>query len=801
MIAGNKLRLLAGFLVLLLACPTPELWAKSNTKKAEKLMKLGHEAESKQEYEVALEYYSQALELNPSQPAYQLAVRRVRFQAGSVHVKNGQKLREAGQIEQALGEFQKGFLLDPSSAIALQEVRRTQEMIDRNRKGNVSGADATLTPADLERKKTLERISSMMSVPELKPITGQISTLKMNNQPPKVLYETVGKLAGINVVFDPSYQFSGKNVNLDISNTSLEEALDYVAMLTKTFWKPIGPNTIFVAEDNVTKRRDYEDQVVKVFYLRNITSVQEFQEIVTAVRSVTDIRRMFTYNAQNAVMCRGTVDQVALAEKLFHDLDKPKAEVVVDVIVMTSNSDRSRTLAAGLVSNGTTGLALSTSFSPSSGVTNGTSTGSTGTGTSTTGTTTTTGATGTTTGTTGTGTSSTSASVSLGQLGRVSFNDWQTTLPGALFQATMSDSLTRVLQSPEVRASDGQKVDLKIGEKYPYATGSFQPGVGTVGVSPLVSTQFNFADVGVNVTMTPHIHGNDEVTLHISVELSNIATTLNLGGLSQPVIATNKEETELRLRDGEVSLLGGLMQNQDQNTLAGIPGIINIPVLGNLISSNRYKDVQRNELLIAIIPHIVRTPNIEPVDLRGVAAGTDQTVKVSYQPKTEALPAPAPAAPAAPAPAAPAAPVPVVPNGPASLALVAPPAPVALSSSVVVTLEGRNIQDLFVAPLRLKWDPKLLRLDKVAPGTLIGDGGPQTNPPSIDIRNDAGEASIVLSRVAGSSGVSGSGQLATLTFVGVGKGSGTISVLDAAFKDSKQQPIAVTAPNIAITVQ
>ena len=135
-----------------------------------------------------------------------------------------------------------------------------------------------------------------------------------------------------------------KNANLDLNNATLDEALDYIAMLTKTFWKPISANAIFVTDDNVTKRRDYEDEVVKVFYLKNPTSVQEFQEIVTSVRSVTDVRRMFTYNAQNAVMVRDTVDKVALVEKLFHDMDKPKAEVVVDLIVMEANSSKTRTL-------------------------------------------------------------------------------------------------------------------------------------------------------------------------------------------------------------------------------------------------------------------------------------------------------------------------------------------------------------------------------------------------------------------------------------------------------------------------
>src|SRR5690606_22308806 len=145
-----------------------------------------------------------------------------------------------------------------------------------------------------------ERVSRMMPTPQLRPINPQLTTLKMNNQPVRVLYETVGKLAGINVVFDPEYQAPpGKsNYTIDLSNATLEEALDFIAIQTKSFWKPLSSNTIFVTNDNVTKRRDYEDYVVKVFFIKNATTVQELQEITTTIRSVTEIRRAFAYNSQ-----------------------------------------------------------------------------------------------------------------------------------------------------------------------------------------------------------------------------------------------------------------------------------------------------------------------------------------------------------------------------------------------------------------------------------------------------------------------------------------------------------------------
>lgn len=780
--------------VALLFLPVDGLQAK--TRKGDKFYKLGAKAEAKKEYDAALEYYEKALDTDPQETIYELAARRVRLEAGQQHVLAGKKLLEGHELEPALAEFQKAFAADPGSMVAFQDIDETKQLIAQKLK---NPNETPMTSAEKAQKESLEMIQSLQPVPELKPVTNQISLLKMNNQPPKVLYETVGKLAGINVLFDPQMQ-PGKNANLDLNNVSLQEALDYIALLTKTYWKPVSSNAIFVTEDNVTKRRDYEDEVVKVFYLKNPTSTQEFQEIVTAVRSVTDVRRMFQFNAENAIVVRDTVDKVALVEKLLHDLDKPKPEVVVDVIVMDVSSDVSRQIGAGLVSNGTNGLALPITFSPTNPITSTTSTGVNGTGG--TGATTTLGS--STTGTTGTGT--TGSSVALSQL-HLSTNQFSTSLPGALLQAVMSDSRTKIQESPELRVSDGQKASLKIGEKYPYATGSFQPGVGTVGVSPLVSTQFQFVDVGVNVELTPHVHGDSEVTLHVSVDISDIANTLNLGGLSQPVIGQKKNEADIRLKDGEVSLIGGLMQDQDTNVIGGIPGLVNIPILGKYLFGNVSKDHSREQLMIAMIPHIVRKPDITGLDMREVAAGTDADVKVTFGPRpaagepsnsgtSAANAAPVNSVPPATRPAV----TPATPGGAPTLSFTPGTVHAPLSSQVKLVLEARNMSDLASVPVKVRWDPKILRLEMISPGALLIQDG-NIIAPSLDIRNDTGDASIEVNRVAGSAGVNGTGPLLQLTFTAVGKGTGNVTVTEAGLKNSKRQPIAVQPPSVAVEVQ
>src|SRR4029453_10127538 len=181
-----------------------------------------------------------------------------------------------------LAEFEKAYAIDPSSTIAEQEIRRTRAILEREKKQalspeGVKPEERGLTGVEIARKDTQDRLDRITSVPELKPLSARPIDLKMNNQPMKVLFETVGKLAGINVVFDPDIPSGGKPLSVEFNGSSIEEALDYISTLTKSFWEPLSPNTIFVTQDNTTKRRDYEDQVVKVFYLKNVSTAQELQ--------------------------------------------------------------------------------------------------------------------------------------------------------------------------------------------------------------------------------------------------------------------------------------------------------------------------------------------------------------------------------------------------------------------------------------------------------------------------------------------------------------------------------------------
>ncbi len=783
--------------LLLLVAVGALLYAKD---KGTKDFKEAEAAVAKQDWDKALQLYMSALDKNPNNLAYTIGMRRARFQAGQMHVNRGQKLRADGKVEDAMAEFQRAIIADPSSAIAIQELKRTQAMLEEKKRGPRPGenaSDLNLTPAERERRADDRRVASIEAPPELSPAVARIPPIKMNNQPPKVLYETIGKMAGINVVFDSQYTAPQRNSNVDIAtNTPIEQAFDYLAMLTHTFWKPISPNTIFVAEDNVTKRRDYEDEVVKVFYVTNVTSVQEFQEIATTIRTVAEIRRVFTYNAQKALIVRGTADQVALTEKLIHDLDKPKSEVVVDVIVMQVNSNYSRSLAATIASGGTAGLQQAISFLPQATPAS-------------------------TNSTTGVTTPASSASGTIGLGGPISINQFQTSLPGAIINAVMSDARTKTLNKPQVRASDGMKVELIIGSRIPYATGSFSSGVSvSSSVSPLVSTQFNYADVGLKLSVTPQIHSAQECTLHIEVEVSDVQQYVNIGGISQPVIEQNKNTADIRLRDGEVNLLSGLSQNSEGSTVGGLPGLTNIPILGQFLFGSSTKTKLTSELMIALIPHIIRTPDYTAENLKGIYAGSDQVVKLYYAPKAEesGTPANPPAAnhPAAAPPATAPAVVPGVPEVTAPRPPVPELHPAAAGSTQVrfapatveaklnepvnVSVQIENAGDLFsAAPIRIKYDPAILKLNNATPGELFSrDGVPITSVK--DIRNEVGEATVTIARAPGTKGISGTGSVLILNFTAIGKGTGTVTLPELNLKNFQLQPVTATPGVLTVKV-
>src|SRR6202140_5368571 len=302
--------------------------------KAKDLFAKGQDAEARQQYEVAYGLFRQAYDLKPKDLRYRAAFERIRFEAATAIVHRGQKLREDGKLDDAVAEFQKALEIDPSLFIARQELNRAVKIINDHRNPPPKAAGP---PAGLERK-----VHDATGPVELAPISNIPITVKMLTTKSDVVYRTVGQLAGINVLFDPDY--TARVINVDLNGVTLEEALEITALESKTFWRPVTPNTIFVAQDNPAKRKELEQSVLKTFYLQNLSQPTELQDVVNAIRAVLDVQRVQQLLSQNALVVRGTPDQIALAEKLVEDLDKARPEVIVDIAVLQVSKDKSRTL-------------------------------------------------------------------------------------------------------------------------------------------------------------------------------------------------------------------------------------------------------------------------------------------------------------------------------------------------------------------------------------------------------------------------------------------------------------------------
>ena len=732
----------------------------------------GKKAETLQDYDAALTFYQKAVKAEPYNANYKIRLDQIRFEAGEWHVKRGVELRKKGDLQGAAGEFQRAQAVDPSSPIAEQELNKTIEMIAEKNRQNDAAADPSGDPDQAQLAQT---------PPQIKPLSrAGINMTTMSNDA-KIVFETICKIAGLTVVFDPD--FPARRITTELNNVTLEQALDIVSLESKAFWKPVTENIIFVIPDQPQKRRDYEEEMVKTFYLSNTFQPQDITEIVTGLRQLLDLKRIQQLNSQNAIIVRATPDALSLMEKMIHDIDKAKPEVVVQVEVLEARTDRLRDL--GILP----GQQATVAFTP-----NGT-TSSSSTGTS----------------------STTSNALSLSQLKHLGTKDYSVTLPGATANAVLTDTYTKIIQNPEIRSVDGQVAKLRIGDRVPVATGSFQAGVGvgsTGGagfVNPLVNTQFQYIDVGVIVEITPRVHPNREVSMKVSIEVSSVTGTSTIGGIQQPIISQRKVEHEIRLKEGEVSVLGGLIQRTDTKTLNGWPGLAKIPLIRYLFSDDK-TDHQEDEVLIVLTPRIVRIPEWTKENLRTVFSGTEASVQVKRESEIHA-PATPPPAPTRQPQQPPVNPNPGAPNAPPTAA----PETGAASQGAKIRFEPRslslkagqtatlgivveNVNDLFSIPLLLQYNPAVISVEEVQHGGFLS-GGTQEIAIVQQVFKEKGQAIISATRQPNTPGVNGSGTLLGIVVKALAAGSSNLSIVQVNAKDSQQKSIQLVTSEATVQVQ
>jgi general secretion pathway protein D len=553
----------AGTLVLLLFLVYPgHVWAES----ARSLYKKGLAAEERGDLEDAYNDFGLAHNKSPEDLRYKMALDRVRATAAEQHVRRGEQLQKGNQPQQALVEFVRALEIDPGYALALQDMQAVKEEMDKKDKKNETEED-DVSAGDLDKPAPPVRLD---------PLSKERVTLHMTEET-RVLYQTVGKLAGISVIIDPEY--ASKRVTLNLQDATPAEALRVLGDVSDTFWKAATHNTIFVAADTRVKRQQLAQMALKTFYLSNVGQASDLNDVVTTLRNVIPNVKIFAVPAQNAIVLRATPDEILLASQLIRSLDLAKPEVLVDVYVMEVRRDKLRNI----------GLSPPTSLTVTA--------------------------------------NNSSTSTTLNQLGRSS--SYSYSIGQAAVEMLLTDSDTRVLQNPSIRAVDGQKAGLKVGLRIPIATGSYT--TATSSTTSAVQTQFQYIDTGVAVEVTPTIHQDRDVTLKMTVEISSQSGTDTIDGVAEPVISQEKAEQVIRIKDGEVSILGGLLQDELNRSVSGWPGAGELPGLKYLFSTQETEKI-RDELVFMLVPHVVRAFDGNSGSAREIDTGSGDTIRLDRIP-------------------------------------------------------------------------------------------------------------------------------------------------------------------------
>jgi general secretion pathway protein D len=666
-----------------------------------------------------------------------------------------------------------------------------------------------------------QELNSIGGPVDLKPLSNEPLTLHYSADA-KIVYQAIGKAAGINVLFDPDY--TAKSITVDLNNESLLDALRIVGTMSNTFWRPITDNTIFVAQNSRQKRTDLDETAVQTFYLTNAWQQNDLTDVQTAVRNILPNIKIYGVPSQNAIVIRGTPDELLLAQKLINDLDKARSEVVVDIAVLEVSKNWERTL--GIAWPSSVGLALQPPTASSTSSTTGTTTG--------------------TTGTTNNGTTP-----SLYDLAHLKATDFAVTIGSATANLLLTDSNTKILQNPRIRATDAQKATFKVGERIPIATGSYQTGAATAVVSSLVNTQFTYQDVGVNIEMTPTVHYDHDVTLKIKIDVSTQSGSVTISGVTEPILSQRVIDQVIRLREGEASILGGIQDKQDAISWTGIPGLSSIPILKYLFGSKDHT-ISDDELVFLVVPHIVRSQTLDRANLRTIDTGAgQQTIELRHvssggpdssapapvsfppvQPPAVARPNGAPtvgvvpgqsamaAAPAALAQLSASADIngqtaaanmnapPIGPAGasatgpgapqPINLLFSPPGNPVAAGSTFQVPVVLTGGKDVASVPLQVQYDPAKLSLVNISSGDLLT----RDNQAVGLVHRDDGPGNIMInaSRPPGVAGITGPGVVCVLSFQAKTAGESVLSLVQGAAVSSAQQRSPAAASQVTIQV-
>jgi Flp pilus assembly secretin CpaC len=414
----------------------------------------------------------------------------------------------------------------------------------------------------------------------------------------------------------------------------------------------LNERTILVIQDTAQKRQQYEEQIIRTFYVSHADPQEIYNMINQIVRiqgiAITPV--VSVNKTANTITVRGTPNIVNILEKVIQANDRPRAEIIIDVELLEVSRQRAKEFGLNLAQ-----YQIGAIFSPE-------------------------GRPGTTDPGTGNGGNAAGVGGSTFNLNTISqgisTSDFYLTVPTAVVKFLEQDTRTKLIAKPQLRGAEGTKLTMNLGDQIPVLSTVFGAAAAG-GFASVPQSSFNYKDVGVNLEMTPRVTYEGEIVLDgFIVESSSLGPSISVAGQEVPSFSSRKVGTKLRLREGESTLLAGLLRDEQRKILSGFPGIIRMPVLRSLFGQTT-DEINQSDIVMLLTPHIVRTHELTVEDLSPIFIGTQQNVGLGGPPPLigpQPVEAPAPA-PSAPAPAQPATPAETVPGVPRSLANPPPGVP------------------------------------------------------------------------------------------------------------------------------
>ncbi|MDX1501022.1 MAG: hypothetical protein R3325_01580 [Thermoanaerobaculia bacterium] len=530
---------------------------------ANRLRRQAQEAERLEQWDLAVQRYLELVAENPESTEFRTGLLRAKIQASQEHFARARALQEAGVYEQALVEFRQAVELDPTNQYAQVEYEKLRNQIAQYRESDGR-------PESLDEMKSRAR-SSRPQPPILDPRSDAPISLSFPKQVSIFqIYQSLGKAFGINILFDPKLR--DQQVSIELQDVVAQDALEILMRTANHFYKVLDEHTLIVAEDNPQNRRNYEDLVIQTFFLSNA----EVKDVMTMLRSLVGAKNIAANDQLNAIVLRDTADKVKVAERIILTNDKSRGEVVIDVDLLQINTSKMRELGISL-----SDYQVTQSVEPNP--------------------------------------------IPVSEVEFINQANWMLNLPAFIYDFVKNSSETELLANPQLRISDGEQATLHIGDRVPIPVTTFNTAQ-TVGGNIVPITSFQYQDIGIRLDLLPRLHHNREISLELTVEVSQISGFVPAGaGASQPIIGTRTIESTIRLQDGETNFLAGLLQTDKTDTDTGIPGLSEIPILGRLFSK-KSTDRQRTDLVLTLTPHIVRTPDITEEDLMPIWVGTEANI-------------------------------------------------------------------------------------------------------------------------------------------------------------------------------